>query len=148
MKKLVVLLAIVGLLAVGVAPAAAQSGHNHGGPGHGGPMNGSTLMGTVKAVDSGTKTLTVTVLSAGMALRNQIGKDLAVNTTNATLFLYHMTPAQFSDLKVGDNVSVQGTLGTDGSLTAQRVTIMAHNGPGGPGHGGPMHGVGLMGRVP
>lgn len=148
MKKLIFLLVVVGLLASGAVPAAAQGEPTHGGPGHGGPMHGVGLMGNVVSVNPAAKSFEVKVLSASMALHDKIGQTLVVTTKDTTRFFDRMTPIQFEDILVGDTVSVQGTLNADRTaITADRVTIAAHHHPGGPGRGGPVYGVALMGTV-
>lgn len=61
-------------------------------------------------------------------MRDYIGYDLTVRTTAATRFLLKTpsgtVPITFADLRVGQNVSVYGTL-ANGVWTASRITVGA-----------------------
>jgi hypothetical protein len=98
-----------GMAALLVAPTAsfAQGG------GRGGPM-----AGVVKAVDTGAKTITVTV-------RGRMGmeRDLTVKTNAQTAYEIGVDPAAFTDVKVGKNVVVVGQGSPQEGVTAQQVVI-------------------------
>ncbi len=121
MKKLfVVVLALLIALAT-VSPAFAA----------GSPRGPFALVAKISAIDPVSKTVTVSVLKGNTLVKSYIGKNLVMTTTASTRYLYKSsatavpTPITFADLKVGNAVSVTGTL-TNGVWTAARVTVGAN----------------------
>ena len=120
MKKLfVVMLALlIALTAVGPAFAA------------GAPRGTFALVATISAVDPASGAVTVSVLRGNKLVQPYIGQNLVITTTVKTRYLYKSSATAvpititFADLKVGDPVSINGTLAS-GVWTAARVTVGA-----------------------
>jgi hypothetical protein len=90
-------------------PANLPAGGFQGQPGQGrGNQAGSATTGTIKLIDGTTVYLT---------LAN--GDIATVKTSDQTAV---QQPAALTDLKVGQSVTVQGSAGTDGIITATSVT--------------------------
>ena len=123
MKKLLVVTIALFLLAVTVVPAFAAGPL----PAPRGPF---TLVGRITAIDSANGTVTVTVFRGNTLVQPYLGKSLTLNTTATTRYFYKAnaaavpTPITFADLKVGQPVSVNGTL-ANGVWTANRITVTA-----------------------
>jgi hypothetical protein len=125
MKKSLVMLMVVVLLAVSAIPVFAARGvppqppvSNKGGL--------FTLAGTITAIDG--NVVTVKVVSGNPIARPYVGQNVALQTTAITRFLL-TTPTgtvviTLADLQVGQNVSAQGKL-TNGAWTADRITAGA-----------------------
>lgn len=125
MKKSLVVLMVVALLAVGAVPAFAAKGIQPQPPA---PNKGGlfTLVGTIAAIDG--SVVTVKVVSGNPVAKPYVGQNVALQTTAATRFLL-TTPTgtvviTLADLQVGQNVSAQGKL-ADGVWTADRITAGA-----------------------
>ena len=124
MKKFTSVLIALFLLVVTVAPAlaASESAIAKRGP--------FSLVGKISAIDSANGTVTVTVLKGNKLVQPYLGQSIALRTTLKTRYLYKSTatavatPITFADLKVGDPVSVNGTL-ANGVWTATRITVGA-----------------------
>lgn len=71
------------------------------------------VSGTVQSVDAGAKSF---VVSSG-------GVSITVKTDSSTMFKRRGSSASFSDLAVGTMVDVNGTLQSDGTVLARKVTI-------------------------
>lgn len=69
--------------------------------------------GTVASVDSGAKSFVVTTVSG----------PITVKTDSATTFKKKGSAASFSDVVMGAMVDAEGTLQSDGSILARKVTI-------------------------
>lgn len=69
--------------------------------------------GTVASVDSGAKSFVVTTVSG----------PITVKTDSATTFKKKGSAASFSDVVMGAMVEAEGTLQSDGSILARKVTI-------------------------
>lgn len=86
------------------------------------------LVGRITAIDSATQSVTVQVISGNVQVKTYIGQAMSIKTSAATLFRYTdgtvTTVIKFTDLKVGDAVSVGGKL-TAGVWTASRITVGA-----------------------
>jgi len=118
MIQLVVCVAILG----GAAGAGAQA------PEPGAPAPTSRLeraLGEVTAVDIGARRL---------VLKTDTGETVTVHTDDKTAFLRAQpgardlagaTPATLGDIAVGDRLLARGVLGTDKSLSARQVVVMA-----------------------
>lgn len=125
MKKSLVVLMVVALLAISATPAFAARGvppqppvSNRGGL--------FTLAGTITAIDG--NVVTVSVVSGNPVVKPYLGQAVALQTTATTRFL-QVTPTgtvviTLADLEVGQNVSAQGTL-VSGVWTANRITAGA-----------------------
>ena len=106
-----------GAAALGNAIAARQNGGNAlpGGTGGGGGTGGTgarnATAGTVKLVDG--TTLYITTVD---------GETVTVKTSGTTTVRTEQTTA-LADVPVGATVSIQGTTGTDGVVTATQVTV-------------------------
>jgi hypothetical protein len=102
---------------LGNAVAARQNGGNAlpGGTGGGGGTGGTgarnATTGTVKLVDG--TTLYITTVD---------GETVTVKTSGTTTVRTEQTIA-LADVPVGATVSIQGTTGTDGVVTATQVTV-------------------------
>lgn len=125
MKKSLVVLMVIVLLAVSAAPAFAARGvppqppiSNRGGL--------FTLAGTITAIDG--SVLTVKVVSGNPIARPYVGQNVALQTTATTRFLLTAPTGTvvitLADLQVGQNVSAQGKL-ANGMWTADRITAGA-----------------------
>ena len=139
MKKLLVLTLVVALLAIAVAPAMAAGGR-YGENAHGarrsagnGARNSAAatfaLAGTIASLDPANRTVTVKVASGNIAVKDDIGQSLTIQTVDATRFLLRnpdgaATPISFADLAVGQKVSVNGKL-ANSVWTASRITVGA-----------------------
>lgn len=124
MKKLTSMFIALFLLIVTVAPvlAASESVIAKRGP--------FSLVGKIAAIDAATGTVTVNVLKGNKLVQPYLGQSVTLQTTETTRYLYKAsttavaTPITFADLKVGDPVSVNGTL-ANGIWTAKRITVGA-----------------------
>jgi hypothetical protein len=125
MKKSLVVLMVVALLAVSAVPAFAARGGPAQPPA---PVRGGqfTLVGTITAIAG--DVVTVKVVSGNPIARPVVGQDVALQTTAATRFLRTTATGTvvitLADLQVGDNVSAQGQL-AEGLWTAGRITVGA-----------------------
>lgn len=124
MKKLMSLFIALFLLGVMVLPAAAatETAIAKRGP--------FSLVGKISAIDAASGTVTVNVLKGNKLVQPYLGQSITLKTTATTRYLYKSTatavatPITFADLKVGDPVSVNGTL-ANGIWTATRITVGA-----------------------
>jgi hypothetical protein len=150
MKKVLLPLILVVLLAVAVIPASAGNGPGSGPGGQPGnpavipqpdpkgqgtmtifrqssPRGSFAIVGTITAIDPIEKTITLTVLRANYLARTYVNMELTVITTETTKFLYKVTmdtPAiatTFDELAIDDVVSING-ISVDDIFTAKRVT--------------------------
>lgn len=86
-----------------------------------------SIVGTISAIDTTNKVLTVTVSRANKLAKSFIDVDVYVVTTEKTRFLYKIektspaTTISFEELATGDQVSILG-LSLDDTWTALRVT--------------------------
>ena len=144
MKKTIVLLLVLVLTFAVVIPASAGGNGQAGGNGNGyvagngtgsGSGSGSgqqsprgtfAITGTITAI--GTNNVTVTVIRGNKLVQPYIGTSVTVTVTPQTRYLYHTDTAttiiKFSDLKLGQSVSVNGTV-ADNIWTASRITVGA-----------------------
>lgn len=117
MKRWLLFVLLFGLLFATVMPVSAAGN---------GPRSNFTLVGRITAIGDGT--VTVQVLAGNKLAQPKIDQVLAVVVTDSTRFLLNdgtvITPITFADLKVGDAVSVHGTLAND-VWTASRITVGA-----------------------
>ncbi len=125
MKRWFAVLLALALLAVATipvmaAPEAAQRS----------PRGPFTLVGTIATIDPVAGTVTVNVLRGNLLVKPYLGKTLTLNTAVTTIYLYKATATAtpvritFADLKVGDPISVNGTL-LSNVWTATRITVGA-----------------------
>lgn len=146
MKKILLPFIVIVLLAVAVLPASAGNGPGNG-PGNpqatpqpvpqgqgtlttyrqSGPRGTFAITGTITAIDTINKTITVTVLRGNNLAKPYINLSVTVVTTAKTRFLYKAsttstaTTITFADLAIDDVVSINGTV-ADNIWTANRVT--------------------------
>jgi hypothetical protein len=120
MKKILILTIVLGLalsLTTPALAAAPQITRNYG---------TFSLVGEITGLDSLNQMVTVRVLQGNHWVKASIGFDLTITTTDSTRYLVNdgitTTPITFSDLAVGDRVSVLGKL-VDGGWTATRITV-------------------------
>jgi len=146
MKKVLLPILLVVMLAITVVPAAA------GGNGPGGPTGPTApvatpqgtavasqqksprgtfaITGTISVIDTVNNTVTITVVRGNKLVQEYIGTDITVVTNAKTKFLYKetvtatATKLTFADLKAGDIVSVNGTV-KNFIWTATRITVGA-----------------------
>jgi len=92
------------------------------------PKGTFSLVGEIVSLDPATQQVSVHVIRGNTLVKSYIGTDLTLNTTAATRFLLKdgttTTLISFSDLKVGDAISVNGNL-SSGVWTAKRITVGA-----------------------
>jgi uncharacterized protein (DUF2141 family) len=120
MKKLfvVALALLIALTAVGPVFAA------------GSPRGTFTLVATISAIDPVSGAVTVSVLKGNTLVKSYVGQNLVMTTTAKTRYLYKSSATAvpvtitFADLKVGDAVSINGTL-ANGVWTTARITVGA-----------------------
>jgi hypothetical protein len=149
MKKMIVVFAVLMLAFAVVIPAAAGNGlgsgnssGNSNGSGSGkGTASGTgsgtaqkqqgvrgtfAIAGTIAAI--GTDTVTVNVVSGNKLVQPYIGAAISVAVSSNTSFVLKdvtaTTKIAFTDLKVGQAVSVNGTV-TNNVWTALRITVGA-----------------------
>ncbi len=125
MKKSLVVLMVVVLLAMSAAPVFAAKGVPPQPP-LGNKGEQFTLAGSITAIQG--NVVTVKVVSGNPAVKPFVGQNVALQTTAATRFLL-TTPTgtvviTLADLQVGQNVSAQGKLAS-GVWTADRITAGA-----------------------
>lgn len=125
MKKSLVMLMVIALLAISATPVLAARGVPPQPPV---PNRGTlfTLAGVITAIEG--NVVTVTVVGGNPVVKPYIGQAVALQTTSTTRFL-QVTPTgtviiTLADLEVGQNVSAQGTL-VSGVWTANRITAGA-----------------------
>ena len=95
------------------------------------PVNKSgtfALVGKITAIDPVAQTVTVKVLRGNILVKPYLGKTLDIQTKTTTRYFFTdgVTTKRitFTDLKVGDPVSMTGKL-ANGVWTASRVTVGA-----------------------
>jgi hypothetical protein len=94
-----------------------QGGMGNGNQGQTHPNTPFYLQGTIKTVDTGTKTITVTLTHGNAMVKQFIGKDLTIKATDATQ-IYKIT--QGVNDESGEGKSATSVLGTsDGSSTSE-----------------------------
>ena len=124
MKKLLSISIALFLLAVTVLPVLAASEPARA------PRGPFALVGKISAIDAASGTVTVNVLKGNKLVQPFVGQSVVLKTTATTRYLLKTsatavaTPIKFADLKVGDPVSVNGTL-ANGTWTAARITVGA-----------------------
>jgi hypothetical protein len=135
MKKYFVLTLVVVLLAIAVTPVLAAGG-SRGGNAYSARLdarNGATttfaLAGTIASLDPAASTVTVKVVSGNLLVKSYIIQNLTIQTNDSTRFLLRnpdgvATPITFTDLVVGQKVSVNGVL-ANSVWTATRITADA-----------------------
>jgi hypothetical protein len=137
MKKIVILFVVLVLVFAFAIPASASGYGPGGGNGSGGTGTGSgqgqhgtrstfALAGTIAAI--GTNTVTIDVIHGNKLVQPYLGTQVAVTVTSRTRYLYRdgtaTTTIGFADLKVGQQVSVNGTV-ANSVWTASRITVGA-----------------------
>jgi hypothetical protein len=135
MKKLFVLTLVLMLLAMAVTPALAAGG-TRGGNVYSARLNarnGATttfsLAGTIASLDPAAHSVTVKVASGSILVKASISQNLSIQTNDSTRFLLrnpdgYALPITFTELGVGQNVSVNGEL-ANSVWTASRITAAA-----------------------
>ena len=139
MKKLTVITLVIIMLAFSAVPAFAAGGPpaNRGAASGNGNDNTSSfgirnpyaLSGTIIAIDTTNRTVSVHVYCGNRLVKPYFGQDVTLQIMENTRFLLRdedgiVTPIKFEDLSVGENVSSHGTL-AEGSWTVTRMTIGA-----------------------
>lgn len=125
MKKSLVVLMVVALLAISAAPVLAARGvppkplvRNQGGQ--------FTLAGTITAIED--NLVTVQVVGGNPVVKSFVGQTVTLQTTTATRFLLTSATGTvvitLADLQVGQNVSAQGKLAV-GIWVTDRITVGA-----------------------
>ena len=114
MKRWMLFVLVLGMLFASVSPAMAA------GPG---PRGTFALSGKITSIGDGS--VTVQVLAGNVLVKPYLTKDVTVVVTTSTRFLLKDgTVIAFADLKVGDAVSVNGTV-VNQVWTASRITVGA-----------------------
>ncbi|MBI5944766.1 MAG: hypothetical protein HY864_10395 [Chloroflexi bacterium] len=117
MKRLILFVLVFGLVFASVSPALAAGK---------GPRGTFALAGTITAIGDGS--VTVQVLGGSKLVKPFINQALTVTVTASTRYLLKegttTTLISFADLKVGDSVSVNGTVANN-VWTAKRITVGA-----------------------
>ena len=139
LEKLTVITFVMIMLAVSVVPALAAggppadrgtaNGNCSGNPPSFGVSTPYALSGTIAAIDSGARTVTVTVACGNRLVKPYTGQNVTLQTTDYTRFLLRnadgsVTPITFENLAVDQKVSSHGTL-VEGVWTATRITVGA-----------------------
>jgi hypothetical protein len=132
MKKIGILFAVLVLAFAFTFPAAANgfgpggrmgSGNTQGQPGGRGTF---VIVGTI--TDLGTNSVTIDVLRGNRLGQTYIGTQVTLTVTPQTLFFSRngttITQVSFTDLKVGQQVSVNGTI-ANSVWTVYRITVGA-----------------------
>jgi hypothetical protein len=120
MKKLFVVALALLLALTAVGPTFAA----------GGARGTFSLVANISAIDPASGAVTVTVIKGNTLVKSYFGQNLVMTTTASTRYLYKSSATAvpvtitFADLKVGDAVSVNGTL-ANGVWTAARITVGA-----------------------
>lgn len=134
MKKYLVALLVVVLALALVAPVAAAGKGPGGGTGSGtgsgqqGPRGTFAITGTITAI--GPNTVTIQVYRGNTLVQPYLGTPVSVTVTASTRYLFKSstsataTTITFADLRVGNPVSVNGTVANN-VWTASRVTVGA-----------------------
>ena len=124
MKKVLWLSVVaVALLAVTAVPAMAGGDNNQR------RWQGSVfgLVGQVTAVDAVARTITVQVHTGNRLVKDYLGEELTVTTSEDTLFLRYGDPKceviAFEDVEVGAYVSMNGIVLPGEIFLAKRVTV-------------------------
>lgn len=122
MRRILFVIIVLALAFALVNPVSAA------GPRAGKAQSAFSLAGKISAFDTAAKTVTVEVVTGNKLVKSYIKKTLTLNTTTATRFLVKtgttVTLITFADLKVGDAVSVSGSV-TNSVWTASRITTGA-----------------------
>jgi hypothetical protein len=132
MKRLMVSLLVV-VLALAVVMPVAASGQGPGtsggnGSGQQGPRGTFAITGTIAAI--GSTTVTIQVYRGNTLVQPYLGTPLTITVTASTRYLFKSstaataTPIALSDLRVGNPVSVNGTVANN-VWTASRITVGA-----------------------
>ncbi len=131
MKKVLIVALTLALVAIMVIPASAAGRGPGGGNGKGTgyARNGFTLVGTIASFDPAAGAVGVTILQGSKPAQSFVGQTITVQTTSTTSYMLRnpdgtCTAASAVDLKVGQNVSISGSL-VNTVWTAQRITIGA-----------------------
>jgi hypothetical protein len=132
MKKLVVLLAVLVMVFTLTIPAAASGFGPGGGMGSaitgGQPGGRGTFVIVGKITEIGTASVTIDVLRGNRLGQSAIGTQVTMTITPKTLFFSRngstITQISFADLKVGEQVSVNGIIANN-VWTVYRVTVGA-----------------------
>lgn len=128
MKRLGLFLTVLLIAAMLVSPALAKGKSPTTPTPPKAPRGTFALVGYVRAIDAQAGTITVEVLKGNNLVQPYIGQQLLITVTATTRYVYTdgttSTPIKFSDLKVNDPVSVNGTTANN-VWKADRVTVGA-----------------------
>jgi len=123
MKKLLIVVILLALLAVTVVPVLAAPVEFKRG------QNRFVVAGTVTAVDTTAKTLTIHVVLANKKAKSYIGQDLTIQTLDTTFFVRKTSHGKekitLADLVPNDTVRVRGRL-IDSVFYAFKVLAGVH----------------------
>jgi hypothetical protein len=136
MKRMIALLVVLLVAFALVIPASAKGngpgGDRNGNPGTGtgagqtGKKNVFALSGTITGL--GTNSVTIEIVGANKLVQASPGTQITVTVTPLTRYLLRdgttATSILFTDLAVGQPVSIQGVL-IDNTWTASRITVGA-----------------------
>lgn len=126
MKKTLVLLLVLIFAFAAVFPADAAGNNPGTGQGQKGPRGTFAMTGYITAI--GSNTVTIQVYRGNNLVKPYIGQMLTVMVTSSTRYIFKngttSTPIKFTDLKVGDPVSANGTV-ANGVWTTKRITVGA-----------------------
>ena len=122
MRKRLVVVAIVTLVAVVTCTPALASGERASSGSH----EKFSVLGTITAIEA--DTITIQVLEGSRLVQPYIGQALTVQITSTTLY-YRWTPdglvsISYSDVKVDDRANIHGTIADDGDFTTSRVIVL------------------------
>jgi hypothetical protein len=132
MKKIAILFVVLVMVFAFTIPASAggygPGGGNGSGNGQGqqGTRGTFAMVGKIAAI--GTNTVTIDVIRGNKLVQPYIGTQVTVTVTSRTRYLYKdgttTTQIGFADLKVGQPVSVNGTV-ANSVWTVTRITVGA-----------------------
>jgi hypothetical protein len=117
---------VVALIAVAALPAAAEGDKNR----YRRLGNVFGLVGEGTAVDADAGTITIEVMSGSKLVKVAMNIEVTLTTNDDTRFIQYIGPeceeAAFEDVEIGDFISANGLVLTEGDTTvflASRVTI-------------------------
>jgi hypothetical protein len=113
MKKLLLLVSVVALLALTAVPAMAGGDNNR----HRWDGERFGLVGEVTEVDAEAKTITVLVHRGSRLVKDYLGDELLITAVGRTRFLRYAEPKcepiGFGDVEVGARVGINGYMVTE-----------------------------------
>jgi hypothetical protein len=137
MKKIIILFVVLVMVFAFTIPASAGGFGPGGGNGPGGMGSGNgqgqqgsrgtfAMVGKIAVI--GANTITIDVIRGNKLVQPYIGSQVTVTVTPQTRYLYKdgttIKPIGFADLKVGQKVSINGTV-VNNVWTASKITVGA-----------------------